>query len=96
MTLTAPVTDLEEMLEDFVPCGGNNFPVRHSCTREATWIRRESICTCVPMKRFKCDQCYEEWLTAATSIGRPGAKWTNCPVCFTAYFADPRDMYRRL
>ncbi len=79
-------TELFEMLDDDVMCGGNIFPSKHPCPHgNRAVVAWRSLCDCPPPKgfcsekAFKCIDCYSEWLEAR--VRRNSGKWLKCTYC---------------
>src|SRR5690242_11029262 len=81
-TETVTVSELEEMLSNDVPCGGNTVPENVPCPHNAAAVLVSShLC---PMtsdpKEFKCVACYEVWLAHVLrkTLGKGNV---NCRTC---------------
>lgn len=75
-TITREVVELEELLSEEVPCGGNDAPVSRDCPWGAPAILVSTHrCRRMSKRAAKCLQCFLEWHKAATLRG------AFCPVC---------------
>ena len=62
-TETISVSELEEMLSNEIPCGGNLVPEKQPCPHDAAAVLVSSHhCPTGDPKQFKCVACYEVWL----------------------------------
>ena len=77
-TETISISDLEEMLSNNLPCGGNITPKKRPCPHNAEAILVSSH-NC-PMGQIpqdlKCFSCYEIWRASNNDVDR-----VRCPSC---------------
>lgn len=93
-TLSREDIDLELLLMESIPCGGNSFPENRPCPRDAEAEYAYCACRCpISGKGFKCDACFQEWYSA----NRTYATAIRCNKCGKEWpIEDAHLMYRRI
>ncbi len=60
-TLTTPASELEEMLEARLPCGGVKRHGACPYETEATWVNTHTVVCDPHPAAYKCDDCFARW-----------------------------------
>lgn len=77
-TETIPASDLEEMLEAEIPCGGILHPTKVPCpTSSAAVLVTTHRCYVEVPQGFKCVGCYTRWMMYASYSTRAVCSFCN-------------------
>lgn len=71
--------DLDELVPEQIPCGGNEVPVKRPCPHNAP-ATLVAVGCCEAARKpsvFKCFECYREWY-----LGSPSST-AKCLICGT-------------
>lgn len=60
-TLTIPTSQLDELMEARLPCGGVKGHGACPHEAEATWVNSHTVVCCPNPAAYKCDYCFAQW-----------------------------------